>query len=830
MARIVDRLDASERADALVNPTTRLGTSDDVQLQTRVVAGRDMMPDELDIIIRTSTLAHVEIWKMAHDLVRKGIKLENVQPANLDLSALQSYLEGDLTPGPDGSIKRERGLLWYVTRLIGMGDGLGGAVLIPLIDDGLDPALPLDVRRIEKIDGWVVLDRREITPYSLTGLEPEYYILTGARSEFQMGDVYHRSRVWVHDGIPVSEYFRRFRGWWGQSKLQLTQLERVGADSALQYLLGYMHRTNWLAYTMAGLNELLGKLDEDGNEIGESDVQMRMQAMRRAITTFGMAILDGGMPEGVDESGAKLPGRNPDKIASIAESISGLPEIHDAALQRWLIATGMPRSIALGEGANGIRGGDNKGDWQAWEGKCDARRVNDITPLLQWALVLIFASRLGPTHGVIPQSYTIAYNRLVELTDEERAKLDREVAEADGMRITQRVAHPAEVRQQRLVNGDRTGPLRADGAMVSTAPELLVGLADKLLQGALAVQAGQLSPQVYGFLVPIISRGAASTEEAAELQRLLDQHPARSPAPVPVVSAPAPSPAPALDSDEVDDVADDEAEVDEADLDVEDVDPLDFSSAAPPPGGVESAKSIVEKLHARGFSTVTVRQVKRLARQGEIRAWSMLGREPAFSLAEVAAVLRKRIEGGMQPSGEPPPAAVAQDAAEPDLPTIYGWLVEHYSHARKLSAPRIQVLLGLREKHAFLRPPSAARLYRGLYNVSPARAGRLAGPTSPVRDKSWTTSPEVAHRFARGEFVKPEQLDASLLGVVMEAEADPEYMLLDAAAIADLPEVGGVVNEIWGMPLAESIREEAEVIVLGSLDVDQLRVLRYADH
>jgi hypothetical protein len=208
----------------------------------------------------------------------------------------------------------------------------------------------------------------------------------------------------------------------------------------------------------------------------------------------------------------------------------------------------------------------------------------------------------------------------------------------------------------------------------------------------------------------------------------------------------------------------------------------------------------------------------------------MLGREPAFSLAEVAAVLRKRIEGGMQPSGEPPPAAVAQDAAEPDLPTIYGWLVEHYSHARKLSAPRIQALLGLREKYAFLRPPAAARLYRGLYNVSPARAGRLAGPTSPVRDKSWTTSPEVAHRFARGEFVKPEQLDASLLGVVMEAEADPEYMLLDAAAIADLPEVGGVVNEIWGMPLAESIREEAEVIVLGSLDVDQLRVLRYADH
>ena len=50
----------------------------------------------------------------------------------------------------------------------------------------------------------------------------------------------------------------------------------------------------------------------------------------------------------------------------------------------------------------------------------------------------------------------------------------------------------------------------------------------------------------------------------------------------------------------------------------------------------------------------------------------------------------------------------------------------------------------------------------------------IEGPVIGIEDLSF--------EVARGEFVKPEQLDASLLGVVMEAEADPEYMLLDAAA------------------------------------------------
>jgi hypothetical protein len=791
-------------ADALQNKTTGLGTSEDVQLDTEIVAGRRMGVGELDLLMQSSALAWRSIWQLAFDVVRKGFSLVNVKPADLDIGELKSYIDGDYSVRPDGSINRARGLLWYVARLLGLGDGLGGAVLIPLLDDGMDPIEPLDVRRIKRITGWVVLDRREITPWSHDGGEPEYYVLSGSyrRGTVRLGDVWHKSRLWVHEGMPISDWARRMNGYWGVSKLELTRTERLGAEASLQYLLSYMHRSSWIRYAVASMNELLKETDDDGNAIGEERMQERMQEFRRMITTLGVAIVDGGTPSTVDEDGHPIPARNADQVDSIVESVGGLPEIHDRALTRWQVAVGMPRTIALGEQAPGIGNNENIGDWQSWEGTCDATRVDAVTPLLTWCLILIFSSVEGPTKGVVPTSFSIEYNRLVVQSADDQAKTARAVAEADGLRISQRVVLPEEVREQRVVGQDWTGPLRASGKLQSSAADLLVGTTQVVFQAALAVQAGQLSPEAFAALMPPLTNARVGSTQAQAISDVLRSFPAPSPQPqtgqLPV------SP---------DVAADDE---DDADANPEDASPdlLDFSADAPPPGGLSPARAIKARLRELGFSTVTVQQIRKLAREREIRVWRTLGREPEYSLAEVVEVLRQRIAGGRA------------DAAEPDLATIYGWLIEHYTHARKLSAPRIHALLELRDKYSFLRPAESPTLFRGLYNVSPARVGRLVGPTSPVRDKSWTTSRAMARRFAQGEFVRAEDLDDSLLCVVMEAAPVAAVMLLDAAAIASIPEVGGYFHELWGMTLADAIREEAEVIVYGSLDVGRVEVVR----
>lgn len=163
--------------------------------------------------------------------------------------------------------------------------------------------------------------------------------------------------------------------------------------------------------------------------------------------------------------------------------------------------------------------------------------------------------------------------------------------------------------------------------------------------------------------------------------------------------------------------------------------------------------------------------------------------------------------------------------AAPDEATVQAWLVDHYSHKVKLSQPRIAVLLGLREAYPYLRAPETETIYRGLSNVAPGAAGRLVGMTDPSVDKSWTTDYGQAVKFASGEYIAKDTVNPEKVGAVMHAPADPERMLLNAAAIASLPAVANVIHPIWNEPLGKAILAEREVVVLGPVEVARVEVI-----
>ena len=169
--------------------------------------------------------------------------------------------------------------------------------------------------------------------------------------------------------------------------------------------------------------------------------------------------------------------------------------------------------------------------------------------------------------------------------------------------------------------------------------------------------------------------------------------------------------------------------------------------------------------------------------------------------------------------------AIARDIAEPTIEVIHQWLREHYCMAPKLTRPRIEALIALRSKYSFLRPPRVDLVYRGLTNVKPSSVGKLLADTDPVRDKCWTTDLDQAIAFATGEYIDPADVDPLAIGVVLFAEADPEILLLNAAEIANIPEIGEYFNPIWQMTIAQSIRDEAEVLAHGSLRVVEVRAV-----
>ncbi len=152
-------------------------------------------------------------------------------------------------------------------------------------------------------------------------------------------------------------------------------------------------------------------------------------------------------------------------------------------------------------------------------------------------------------------------------------------------------------------------------------------------------------------------------------------------------------------------------------------------------------------------------------------------------------------------------------------------LVEHYSYAAKLTAEGIRSLLEQRESVAYLHPAPAVKVYRGLFNLTFEQVQALQAATASTagQDLSWTTSEEVAWRFARAEWTLIDR-EPGMYAVVLVAKPDPDKMILDATQTSVLAGVGDWFHDRWQEPLAAVIRMEAEVLTADSLTLIEVLV------
>jgi hypothetical protein len=612
------------RHDGLVNILTGLGDSE-TDTRSSTYRSTEMYQRsvlELESEWGSSWMAAREVNQPAQDMYREGFDLVNVEPPDLDLGRIKSDIEGAQQISANGAIDRQKGLLYYAKHWQVVGDKLGGSALMPIIDDGLDPIEPLDVRRIQRVVGWEVFDRSEITPYwNGAGDEPEYWILADVMKSstgLRAGDVIHKSRLYRNVGVLLSNREMRYRQWWGGSVLELCWQQRRDAEEATAYANTYMDRASWLHYQMADLDGVLSAKDAAGNEIGATVLTERMRAFRRCTRTNGVAVTDGGKPQLVDETGRVIEaGRNADKLESVSENATQLPELVQLNLDQWQYGISMPVSIAFGKN-QGWNSGENAGDWQSWGGQISARQSDQGTPLLNWMLTITFAARLGPTGGVIPTAYEIKWRPLTIATPLEEAQIDKARAEADEVRIRSKVANVGETREQRMVNGD-FGPLRAGSPESRLRIPCDSGIALAAFDAGKSVLAGEVRPEFYAVWLNTIDPETFDSHLAASLAAAV------SPVPAEVVELAAE--AGAVVSGEV---ADEELE------DEPDAVALAFSND-PLPSDLMKPRDIAAKLSTPEFKVPTL-AITRRARAGLIRTWSILGR-PGHSFGEVQAII-----------------------------------------------------------------------------------------------------------------------------------------------------------------------------------------------
>jgi hypothetical protein len=412
---------------------------------------------------RGSWAARREIDFPARCLVQGGFELQDLPPG-FDGPKIVSYCS-DIGPT---AVPEDRGVLAALARLRAEGNKGAGAALVVVVEDGLDPWLPLDLTRIKRVISLELLERDEITPWRGSSAMggPEYYIIGTSRTTLTPSSIVHASRVILNKGARLSPSEEWVNQGWGASTLELLHTERQSMHMAHQEMGTLILRANIDVAYFAELSEMICEEESEGRTTG--DIDARLALMSRSRGQHRLIPLDAGRAEFAEEDAA----RPSDRFERVGAPVEGIAKLAVAVENGWAAGTGQTPSIALGRNVGGLNTGDNAGDWQSWSSVVDGERDDWLIPRLDYLIEIVCASKEGPTGGRIPETWCVKMRPLWVPPPLEVAEERKLQAEAD--EIYARVAAPLgeEIYQQRLVEG-ATGELRLEPRKPPAAPPSL---------------------------------------------------------------------------------------------------------------------------------------------------------------------------------------------------------------------------------------------------------------------------------------------------------------------------------------------------------------------
>jgi hypothetical protein len=415
---------AQLRGDGLYNIVTGIG--DELRDKSRWTTMQrvELGQSEVESLYQCEAIAARIVDLPADDLTREGFTIDGAP--GLDVKAVMSAIEeiGRDCEGRPTSIMR------CLSDLHRWGDKYGGALLIAAVDDGLPPIEPLDLNRIDRVRGFVVVDRWDVSPISVGNGPPEAYQLSFSDGRLQE-QIVHASRVQKFTGFPLPYRRMRQRGWWGVSQYSRLWPRLRQYMTVHGYSETLLHNFTIRVFKIIGLLAARSGQDEDL-------LRTRLRAL-----DLGADILHGLF---LDAGNEKRPG---EEFIQQTMSIAGWSDLLDRFVNALVAATPIPRSRLLGETAGGLNSGSNSGETRSYYDWIGAKQDQLATPWLNWCLEILFAAKQGPTRGQRPPEWTIQWNPLWQPSEEEQARVRTANAQADQAYWTIGAVSADEIRKTR---------------------------------------------------------------------------------------------------------------------------------------------------------------------------------------------------------------------------------------------------------------------------------------------------------------------------------------------------------------------------------------------
>lgn len=295
----------------------------------------------------------------------------------------------------------------YWDRLFGM------SVALILADDGQELDQPINLKRLRRVSGIEVFDKRSVMEDSASLYydtdvrdinfgKAEYYTITPPNGNlFKV----HRSRLLIFDGETLPKLERIANNGAGLSCLDGIPAAINRVKTSMDKTIDIMDKVSTSLLKLQGLSNVLQ------TEQGTKDVIKRLDLIDYSRRLNGSVAID-----------------KDDEYAVFNIPLGGLTDIIQEMEQYVCAVTGYPFTKLFGRSPAGMNA-TGQSDMQIYYDKVKSYQKRKLRPALEYLVKLIQLSSEGPTQGKELEKWSIKFKALQQLNDLEQANVDKTQAE-----------------------------------------------------------------------------------------------------------------------------------------------------------------------------------------------------------------------------------------------------------------------------------------------------------------------------------------------------------------------------------------------------------------
>lgn len=382
--------------------------------------------------VKYSKMAQVTVEQL-HDIDDVAHRVVNLLPDEGTLKWLEHKIDGKpdlikaITDYEDKlKVKEKFNKAWKWARLY------GGSAIYVSVNDGLSPSEPLNPLRINDINALVVLHRYELNRTRLNANIndanfnlPESYAIS-SREGVQIPDIHH-SRLIRFDGAELSSQQFINNDYWHDSVL--VKLYTILRDYNAAYA-SASHVIQEFNIRVMKLKNLADIMGSDNTDV----ITQRLKIMNISKSIIGSVLLDA----------------DAESYENMSTPLTGLDSTLSKLDQRLVMATNMPHTIVLGDGAAGTLSGKGESEDKIWKAMVAKEQEKTLREPYEQFCRLMFAAKKGPTAGKEVPNHTWFFKPLWQPSEKETADTRKVVADTDAIYLNLQVVTPIDIAKSRF--------------------------------------------------------------------------------------------------------------------------------------------------------------------------------------------------------------------------------------------------------------------------------------------------------------------------------------------------------------------------------------------